>query len=102
MRRERANQMMFKEYVEQWAVEYTLPNGERIAGGTRRNLYLDIAHFMPAFEGLRLTEIKPRHIKNWYDGLHPEGQWSFRRAYAAQGRVPLGHDHEHGWVPAIA
>lgn len=80
MRRERANQMMFKEYVEQWAVEYTLPNGERIAGGTRRNLYLDIAHFMPAFEGLRLTEIKPRHIKNWYDGPHPEGQWSFRRA----------------------
>ena len=80
MRRERANQMMFKEYVEQWAAEYTLPNGERIAGGTRRNLYLDIAHFMPAFEGLRLTEIKPRHIRSWYDGPHPEGQWSFRRA----------------------
>lgn len=80
MRRERASQMMFKEYVEQWAAEYTLPNGERIAGGTRRNLYLDIAHFMPAFEGLRLTEIKPRHIKSWYDGPHPEGQWSFRRA----------------------
>ncbi len=73
MRRERANQMMFKEYVEQWAVEYTLPNGERIAGGTRRNLYLDIAHFMPAFEGLRLTEIKPRHIKTGMTARIPRG-----------------------------
>ena len=32
----------------QWAEEYRLPDGNGIAGGTRRNLYLDIGHFLPS------------------------------------------------------
>lgn len=79
-KQEESARILFRDYVKQWADNYTLPNGERIAGGTRRNLYLDIIHFMPAFENMRLAEIRPKHIKEWYDGPHPEGQWSFRRA----------------------
>lgn len=54
-RRKRASLISFEDYVIRWAEEYRLPNGERIAGGTRRNLYLDIAHFMPGFKGKLLT-----------------------------------------------
>ena len=73
-RRKRASLISFEDYVIRWAEEYRLPNGERIAGGTRRNLYLDIAHFMPGFKGKLLTEITPTDIKRWYDAPHPEGQ----------------------------
>ena len=54
-RRKRTSLISFEDYVIRWAEEYRLPNGERIAGGTRRNLYLDIAHFMPGFKGKLLT-----------------------------------------------
>ena len=54
-RRKRASLISFEDYVIRWAEEYRLPNGERIAGGMRRNLYLDIAHFMPGFKGKLLT-----------------------------------------------
>lgn len=50
-RRKRTSLISFEDYVTQWAEEYRLPNGERIAGGTLRNLNLDIAHFMPGFKG---------------------------------------------------
>lgn len=79
-RRKRASLISFEDYVTRWAEGYRLPNGERIAGGTRRNLYLDIAHFMPGFKGKLLTEITPTDIKRWYDAPHPEGQWAFRRS----------------------
>ena len=54
-RRKRTSLISFEDYVIRWAEEYRLPNGERIAGGMRRNLYLDIAHFMPGFKGKLLT-----------------------------------------------
>ena len=79
-RRKRTSLISFEDYVIRWAEGYRLPNGERIAGGTRRNLYLDIAHFMPGFKGKLLTEITPTDIKRWYDAPHPEGQWAFRRS----------------------
>lgn len=79
-RRKRTSLISFEDYVTQWAEEYRLPNGERIAGGTLRNLNLDIAHFMPGFKGKILAEITPKDIKRWYDAPHPEGQWAFRRS----------------------
>lgn len=75
-----SHRILFRDYVEQWEANYRLPNGEEIAGGTRRNLQLDIRHFMTDFESLRLEEITPLAIKSWYDKPHPEGQWAFRRS----------------------
>lgn len=80
-RRHQTTQITLRAYVDQWEANYTLPNGQRIAGGTQRNLHLDIMHFMEGFnENLLLTELTPRMIKHWYDLPHPEGKWAFRRA----------------------
>lgn len=72
--------MLFRNYVMQWAEEYRLPDGNGIAGGTRRNLYLDIGHFLPSLGDLPLNDITPSIIKAWYDAPHPEGRWAFRRS----------------------
>ena len=66
--------------MAQWESSYKLPNGEEIAGGTRRNLKLDIRHFITDFESLHLSEITPLKIEAWYDKPYPEGQWAFRRS----------------------
>lgn len=47
--------MLFRDYVMRWAEEYRLPDGNGIAGGTRRNLYLDIGHFCQVLGTCRLT-----------------------------------------------
>ena len=80
LREQQQRHILFRDYVTQWESNYKLSNGEEIAGGTRRNLKLDIAHFMPDFESLHLSEITPLKIKAWYDKPHPEGQWAFRRS----------------------
>ncbi|NMM97216.1 phage integrase family protein [Bifidobacterium sp. DSM 109959] len=79
-REQEQRHILFRDYVAQWESNYKLPNGGEIAGGTRRNLKLDIRHFITDFESLRLSEITPLKIKAWYDKPHPEGQWAFRRS----------------------
>ncbi|WP_251882871.1 tyrosine-type recombinase/integrase [Bifidobacterium longum] len=74
------DKVKFCDYVNWWEKNYRLPNGEDVAGGTRRNLHVDIGHFMPFFENLLLTEITPMIIKEWYDAPHCEGPWAFRRS----------------------
>lgn len=43
------DKVQFCDYVNWWEKNYRLPNGEDVAGGTRRNLHVDIGHFMPFF-----------------------------------------------------
>ena len=43
------DKVKFCDYVNWWEKNYRLPNGEDVAGGTRRNLHVDIGHFMPFF-----------------------------------------------------
>lgn len=74
------SQILFEDYVQHWVAEYRLPNGKRIAGGTKRNLAVDVSHFLPYFAGMRLVDITPLDIKRWYDMPHPEGQWAFHRS----------------------
>lgn len=80
LKKQEQRHILFRDYVAQWESSYKLPNGEEIAGGTRRNLKLDIRHFITDFESLHLSEITPLKIEAWYDKPHPEGQWAFRRS----------------------
>lgn len=70
----------FGEFTRQWEREYRLPDGSEPAGGTKRNLHVDIGHFLPFFEDMTMTEITPMDIKRWYDAPHPEGRWAFHRS----------------------
>lgn len=80
LKKQEQRHILFRDYVAQWESSYKLPNGEEIAGGTRRNLKLDIRHFITDFESLHLSEITPLKIEAWYDKPYPEGQWAFRRS----------------------
>ena len=94
-RRRRASLISFEDYVARWVEECRLPNGERIDGGMRRNLYLDIAHFMPGFKGKLLTV---RHFVN--RGYSDRGSTRIARTKTDSSRRTVPIPDELGHVSA--
>ena len=78
-RRKRTSLISFEDYVTQWAEEYRLPNGERIAGGTLRNLN-SILRISCRASRAKFWPRSHRRTSNAGTTPHPEGQWAFRRS----------------------
>ena len=79
--RQRAiSRITFAEYADGWLHARRRKDGGRLQGSTKRNIRAIVRHLKDAFpEPLLLTDLTARRIQEWYDGPHPEGQWTFIR-----------------------
>ena len=75
----KASVLTFNTYADHYIEHHRRPDGGELAGSSKRNLKADVQHLRDVFGTMRLRDITPSMIQDWYEADHPEGRWAFKR-----------------------
>ncbi|KFI41922.1 tyrosine-type recombinase/integrase [Bifidobacterium biavatii] len=74
----KVRKLTFGVFADAFLENHRAVNGEELRGGTKRNLRNNVKHLKEAFGDVKLSELTPELIEEWYYGEHLNGDWQFR------------------------
>ncbi|PST47924.1 site-specific integrase [Bifidobacterium callitrichos] len=71
--------VLFVDYADAWAANLRSRNGGELRGSSRRRVLYIVSLLKEGFPApLRLADLDPGVIRDWYEHRRPESDWSFR------------------------